>query len=269
MRPPQTHFYGPDAPLPTAESREGQAAKIRQLLERTARHPLGQVTCLEIGCSSGLITRDLAPLFARTIALEYDWNSLRQARAPAEHEVHFLRGDGMALPLPDASVGLVICSQVYEHVPDDRQLFAEIRRVLVPGGQVFFSGPNWLYPIEPHFFLPFLHWLPQELADAWLRSRGGPAHYYERSRSWWGLRHQLRHFEIVDLTHEVVRLRLAGSSAWWARLLRHAPATVWSLLAPLLPNFNWALFKPGGSQVPSLSTPMKAAASSATQIANE
>jgi SAM-dependent methyltransferase len=244
VRPPQTHFYGPDAPLPTAESRAGQAAKIRALLERTARQPLGQLTCLEIGCSSGLITRELAPLFARTLALEYDWSSLRNARPPPGHEVHFLRGDGMALPLPDASVDLVLCSQVYEHVPDDRRLFAEIWRVMAPGGQVFFSGPNWLYPIEPHFFLPFLHWLPGRLADAWLRSRGGPDHYYERSRTWWGLQRELRRFEIIDLTRDVVRDRLAGSTAWWAGPLRAVPGPLWALLGPLLPNFNWVLFKP-------------------------
>ncbi len=63
-------------------------------------------------------------------------------------------------PLEDESCDLVICAQVYEHVPDDRRLAEEVYRVLKPGGVVFFSGPNWLFPIEGHYHLPFLHWLP-------------------------------------------------------------------------------------------------------------
>lgn len=42
--------------------------------------------------------------------------------------------DIMAIPLPDASMDLVICSHVLGHVPDEGQALGEIRRVLKPEG---------------------------------------------------------------------------------------------------------------------------------------
>ena len=45
------------------------------------------------------------------------------------------------VPLPDASFDLVTSTEVLEHVPDDARAFAEIRRVLVPGGMTIFSVP--------------------------------------------------------------------------------------------------------------------------------
>jgi SAM-dependent methyltransferase len=46
-----------------------------------------------------------------------------------------------ALPFGDGEMDLVVCSHVLEHVPDDRSLLAEIRRVLKPGGAAYFNVP--------------------------------------------------------------------------------------------------------------------------------
>ena len=48
--------------------------------------------------------------------------------------VHFLDGDIEQIPLPDSSVDIVISNCVLNLVPDKVQAFAEIRRVLRPGG---------------------------------------------------------------------------------------------------------------------------------------
>src|SRR5205085_11332627 len=52
-----------------------------------------------------------------------------------------VRCDVAALPLPDESMALVICTDVLEHVPDDRAALAEIRRVLAPGGRTLVHVP--------------------------------------------------------------------------------------------------------------------------------
>ena len=52
-----------------------------------------------------------------------------------------LRCDAEALPLPDASVGLLVCSDVLEHVSDDRAALREMRRVLQPGGRALVHVP--------------------------------------------------------------------------------------------------------------------------------
>lgn len=45
------------------------------------------------------------------------------------------------LPLPDASVDLLVCYHVLEHVPDDRAAMAEIARVLSPQGIALIEVP--------------------------------------------------------------------------------------------------------------------------------
>ncbi|WP_187265982.1 class I SAM-dependent methyltransferase [Alkalisalibacterium limincola] len=49
--------------------------------------------------------------------------------------------DVQALGLPDASFDLVTHTEVFEHVPDDRRGFAELFRVLRPGGVMVFTVP--------------------------------------------------------------------------------------------------------------------------------
>ena len=49
--------------------------------------------------------------------------------------------DVQALTFADASFDLVTHSEVFEHVPDDARGFAELRRVLKPGGKMLFTVP--------------------------------------------------------------------------------------------------------------------------------
>lgn len=53
--------------------------------------------------------------------------------------------DITALPFPDGTFDLVICSEVLEHVPDHRAALAELVRVLKPGGDLVISVPRY-YP---------------------------------------------------------------------------------------------------------------------------
>jgi hypothetical protein len=125
---------------------------------------------------------------------------------------------------------------------------AEMARVLRPGGIIFFSGPNKLFPIEPHYYLPFLHWLPGAVADAYLRLFKLGNHYYERSRTIWGLRRLFRGFEIREATLQALSLSgaLSGKGVT-ASLLKGIPQPVWKWLLPLFPNYNWILRKPEGN----------------------
>lgn len=51
------------------------------------------------------------------------------------------QGDIRALPLPDASVDLILVTDVVEHVNEDRHALSEIRRVLRPGGAALITVP--------------------------------------------------------------------------------------------------------------------------------
>lgn len=71
-------------------------------------------------------------------------------------------GDGCRLPFRDGSFDIVFCNSLIEHLPLDGQyeLAAEVRRV---GRSHFVQTPNYWFPVEPHFWAPFFHWLPLAL----------------------------------------------------------------------------------------------------------
>lgn len=63
-------------------------------------------------------------------------------RAPATTLAsHRAVGDACELPVRDASADVVICTEVVEHVPDDRRLYRELRRVITDDGVLVVSAP--------------------------------------------------------------------------------------------------------------------------------
>ena len=55
-----------------------------------------------------------------------------------------IRGDAMSLPFKDASFDRVVCSEVLEHVDDDKQGVKELVRVLKADGMLAVSVPAYL-----------------------------------------------------------------------------------------------------------------------------
>lgn len=51
--------------------------------------------------------------------------------------------DAARLCLPDSSVDVVIAAEVFEHLPDDAAVAAELHRVLRPGGLLAVTVPRW------------------------------------------------------------------------------------------------------------------------------
>jgi 2-polyprenyl-3-methyl-5-hydroxy-6-metoxy-1,4-benzoquinol methylase len=73
--------------------------------------------------------------------------------------------DGTQLPFADRSFPIIFSNSVIEHVPKALQpAFAEeIRRV---GERYFVQTPNKWFPIEPHYQMPFFHFLPERAQKA-------------------------------------------------------------------------------------------------------
>jgi SAM-dependent methyltransferase len=69
--------------------------------------------------------------------------------------------------LPTDFFHFVFTHYVLEHVADIDAVTREIARVTAPGGFGFHVYPGKLRPIEPHLFMPFVHWLPKSPARKW------------------------------------------------------------------------------------------------------
>jgi SAM-dependent methyltransferase len=91
---------------------------------------------LDAGCGTGLCAARLArrPEIEVTVAVDPSRFALDHAHPHADRSL--LRGSVLALPLAAASVDLVTCFDVLQHLPsgEDRVAAAEIHRVLRPGG---------------------------------------------------------------------------------------------------------------------------------------
>jgi ubiquinone/menaquinone biosynthesis C-methylase UbiE len=63
------------------------------------------------------------------------------------------------LPMEDESVDLILSRSVFEHLANPQALYAEMARVLSPGGSVIFLTANmwdyerWLARLEPIAFM--------------------------------------------------------------------------------------------------------------------
>lgn len=91
---------------------------------------------LDVGCGSSLILQSLND----AIGMDVQQNKLRYLR---RYDLPLVRGSLFALPVRDASVDCVICSQVIEHIAADEVLFDELLRVLRPGGLLILGTPDY------------------------------------------------------------------------------------------------------------------------------
>jgi hypothetical protein len=76
--------------------------------------------------------------------------------------------DGQRIPYPDQYFDIIVCNSVIEHVPKKNRalLLNEIERC---AKLYFIQTPAIIFPIEPHFMMPFVHWLPRPISKILVR----------------------------------------------------------------------------------------------------
>ncbi len=119
------------------EERHWWYAERRAMVRRTASAwPAGRG--LDVGCAGGGNTAVLRDLGWSVTGLEYSRAGAEIARSRG---LDVVRGDGTRLPFPDATFDLVMATDVWEHIEDDRSVASETARVLRPGGRVLVAVP--------------------------------------------------------------------------------------------------------------------------------
>lgn len=109
-------------------------------------------TLLDLGCGTGFIQAQLQARFphSRYLGMDIAVGMLAYARDRHPGVGDWLAGDAEALPLASESVGLVYSSLAFQWCYRPDLLFAELGRVLEPGGSCFFSslGPATLQELR-------------------------------------------------------------------------------------------------------------------------
>jgi len=189
-----------------AEARERKARTMVAVLQHFFRgRPLGSLSLLNVGSSAGFIDRHLAENFASVVGMDIDAPAVRHAAAANDRpNLRFFVGDALRLPFDDRAFDVVVCSQVYEHVPDAGRMMAEIFRVLRPHGACYFAAGNRIMWNEPHYNMRLLSLMPRWLADLRVRAAGKARGYYEKHYTYWGLKRLVARFALHDYTKAII-----------------------------------------------------------------
>lgn len=110
---------------------------------------------LDLGCGFGRHSYEALKRGAEVVACDLARPEVEQVRdlarlLVAEGEVDEsvmaapVQGNALGLPFDDGSFDRVIASEVLEHITDDETAFAELARVLRPGGRLAVTVPSWL-----------------------------------------------------------------------------------------------------------------------------
>ncbi len=99
---------------------------------RIGKHVPDAGRILDIGSGTAPVSPDLA----RTVVADISAEAMKNVSAATKVVTSVT-----AMSFDAASFDCVLCSEVLEHVPDDQQAVAELRRVLKPGGVLIVTVP--------------------------------------------------------------------------------------------------------------------------------
>src|SRR6266508_4011771 len=98
---------------------------------------------LDLGCGAGtdsLVAAQMVGPEGRVTGIDMTPEMLGKARAAAEElgveNVEFVESEAERLPFPDGGFDVVLSNGVIDLIPDKDAVFAELFRVLAPGGRI-------------------------------------------------------------------------------------------------------------------------------------
>lgn len=116
--------------------------RIEQNHVMTKLRELRPARILDVGCGTGLLTTRMLDELSPAEIYGCDLSEGMLAKAEARSaQVNWLHGRSEDLPLPDASVDVVTCTESF-HFYDKPAALAEFHRVLAPGGHAVIAMIN-------------------------------------------------------------------------------------------------------------------------------
>lgn len=137
-------------------SSKGERGLSKRLAMLRQLDPLTGERLLDIGCADGSYTVRLAAGFEQVDAIDVepgrldDFRDRLEADPAAQARVRVARMSADDLAFPDDTFCVATAIEVLEHVGDLDRTFAEVARVLRPGGRFLATTPNRWFPFETH-----------------------------------------------------------------------------------------------------------------------
>ena len=154
-------------------SHKSRTKKFELLMQVFRPQPGDRV--LDIGASGEVFLQytleDVYPYPERILAGGYELQEVVSARRCYPKPVYTVF-DGCALPFPDRSFDLVFSNAVIEHILGEGRQEQFAQEVMRVGRSWFVTTPNYWYPFESHYHLPFIQFLPRPLQRGYNRLLG-------------------------------------------------------------------------------------------------
>ncbi len=180
---------------------ESGRLRIARQFESLIKIELGNTKtkkCLDVGCSSGIITNYLAKNFKQITGVDIDGAAV--AKASGNCIVY----DGKKLPFPSNSFDVVTCNQVFGYTSDPESLASEIYRVLKPRGKCLLSLRNKYSFIEGQSGLPLIHLLPNKIAKT-IANILNRQYYPTKLLSLFDINEIFKRFKIKNITLDIIK----------------------------------------------------------------
>jgi SAM-dependent methyltransferase len=119
-----------------------RSLKKKLTVDALLRHlpPVKGRLCLEVGCGTGLTSHFLRERGGTWVSCDFERDHARSARQLVGDRV--LQIGQRQMPFRSEAFDLVAAINFLEHIEDDETFFAEMVRVLKPGGDFLFMAPK-------------------------------------------------------------------------------------------------------------------------------
>lgn len=155
--------------------RYGEIDDLLALVRPSLDKPLRECSVVDLGCGPGSLSIPIARRVESVVGVDDNARLIEKAKEWADMAgLSNTRFDAISIfDFPERGrFDLAICSDVLEHVPDQRGLMDVLVNTLRIGGAFYVTTNNRLWPLEGHHKLPFLSYLPREWADRYVRFMG-------------------------------------------------------------------------------------------------
>lgn len=100
---------------------------------------------LDIACGEGYGSYLMSAITSEMTGVDINEKVIRTATAKYKRSgLRFQSGSALKIPMPDASVDVIVSFETLEHLSEHDKMMLEFKRVLIPGGLLIISTPDKL-----------------------------------------------------------------------------------------------------------------------------